>query len=403
MLSNGIKFYVFKREGERLVELLKIEDLESILHREAESTYSMLRKPSYEYTDLMKIIEDISKLEPKPLSEEINRKSFYEIFQLRQEGDAPPTKFTFLVLQLMNVFDKLMEEKKSEFLEGAYKFWERSYAHKPSRIPENWKNLERFGKGIDEETLTKFMFCLETAHNIVTKLILAKVCEDFGIRDVSALKKLESYMSFEFGRGRINLVAYPFAVKKTFEVLRNSLVESVFEEDIFDWWMDCSKLTGETIREWREYSDSAVQFFGEALAKVFFALQSFNFSGVREDILGELYQHYFDPETRKALGEFYTPIEVVDYILDAVDYKSEKVLNQRLLDPACGSGTFIVEALKRYLRAAEARVKLRDEAQWSIILRDLCERPKIIGFDINPFARLMAQMRFMMEIIPYYS
>lgn len=402
VLTNGHTFYLFKREGERLIDELKIEDLASITEKQALEIYSRLKKPSYEYTDLVKILEDISEIEPKPLSEEINRKSFYEIFQLRQEGDAPPTKFTRLVLQLMNVFDKLMEERKSEFLEGAYKFWLRSYAHKPSKIPENWRKLERFRKGIDDETLSKFMFCLETAHNIVAKLILAKVCEDFGIKDVNALEKLENYMSLEFGKGRINAVAYPFAVKKTFEVLRNSLVESVFEDDIFDWWMDCSRLTGESVAEWRAYSDSTVLLFGESLARVFFALRTFDFSGVKEDLLGELYQHYFDPETRKALGEFYTPIEVVDYILDAVEYKNSKILNQRILDPACGSGTFAVEALKRYLHASKEAQNSSPE-YWCTTLKNLCDKPKIIALDINPFACLMAQIRFMMEIVPYYK
>jgi len=64
---------------------------------------------------------------------------------------------------------------------------------------------------------------------------------------------------------------------------------------------------------------------------------------------------------------------------------------------------FIVQALKRYLKEAEKRIeKIGDEEEWARVLRDLCEKPKIIGFDINPFARLMAQIRFMMEIIPYY-
>jgi type I restriction-modification system DNA methylase subunit len=66
---------------------------------------------------------------------------------------------------------------------------------------------------------------------------------------------------------------------------------------------------------------------------------------LRGDILGNLYQSYFDPETRLALGEFYTPPEVVDFILDAVGYAGPQVIVSRLLDPACGSGTFLVHAL----------------------------------------------------------
>jgi type I restriction-modification system DNA methylase subunit len=372
----------------------------------ASEIYNPLKKPSYQFTDLKQIAYQLAQIKPKPLTEEANRVAFYETFRLREESPGMPTKFTKLVYSLMDLFDELMkEESKSEFLEGAYKFWNKSYAHKPGKVPKSWQNLARFkGKKIDEETLYKFMFCLETAHNIVAKLILAKVCEDMKFWDVRMTTLLSRYLETEFlGEVRINTVAYPFALKSVLEKMRDNLVENVFEEDIFDWWTDCKQIVGESSRDWRRKKSYVVVDFGLALAKVFFALRSFDFYGVKEDILGELYQHYFDPETRKALGEFYTPIEVVDYILGAVDYNGKKILNKRLLDPACGSGTFVVEALKRYLGEAELQEKKGQQDYWAVKLRDLCERPKIIGFDINPFAVLMAQIRFMMELVPYYK
>ncbi|MBU4492688.1 MAG: N-6 DNA methylase, partial [Euryarchaeota archaeon] len=49
------------------------------------------------------------------------------------------------------------------------------------------------------------------------------------------------------------------------------------------------------------------------------------------------------------------PIEVVKYILDQVGFtRDEKIEGKKLLDPACGSGTFLVEAtnrlIERYLK-----------------------------------------------------
>jgi type I restriction-modification system DNA methylase subunit len=406
VLTNGIKFLLYRKVDGRLVQELEVEDLEAVTAEVASEIYNPLKKPSYEFTDLKQIAYQLALIEPKPLTEEANRVAFYETFRLKEESPGMPTKFTKLVYSLMDLFDELMkEESKSEFLEGAYKFWNKSYAHKPSKVPKSWQNLARFkGKKIDGETLYKFMFCLETAHNIVAKLILAKVCEDMKFWDVKMTTLLSRYLETEFlDEAKINTVAYPFALKSVLEKMRDNLVENVFEEDIFDWWTDCKQIVGESSRDWRRKESYVVMDFGLALAKVFFALRSFDFYGVKEDILGELYQHYFDPETRKALGEFYTPIEVVDYILGAVDYGGEKILNKRLLDPACGSGTFVVEALKRYLSEAELQEKKGQQDYWAVKLRDLCERPKIIGFDINPFAVLMAQIRFMMELVPYYK
>ena len=140
--------------------------------------------------------------------------------------------------------------------------------------------------------------------------------------------------------------------------------------------------------------------FGEALADIILALYKFDFSEIVGDPLGTLYQRYFDKETRKALGEFYTPIEVVKYILDAVGYEGQGIIHKRLLDPACGSGTFLVEALRRYLKASE---RIADEEGWSRILKRLCNEYCIAGFDIHPFATFMAQMQFMLVLIPAYK
>lgn len=85
-------------------------------------------------------------------------------------------------------------------------------------------------------------------------------------------------------------------------------------------------------------------------------------------------------------------------ILDATGYLG-KVSGKRFLDPACGSGTFIVEALNRYLKHSENRAAKHG---WAGILDELCHEPRIVGFDINPFACLMSQIRFMMAIVPHY-
>ena len=49
-----------------------------------------------------------------------------------------------------------------------------------------------------------------------------------------------------------------------------------------------------------------------------FNVLRFDFGDGEGDLLGDLYQRYFDPETRIALGEFYTPQLVVEYIMDGV-------------------------------------------------------------------------------------
>lgn len=62
-----------------------------------------------------------------------------------------------------------------------------------------------------------------------------------------------------------------------------------------------------------------------------------------------LYESVISADTRRRLGEYYTP----DWRAEAmVDAAVPNPLEQRVLDPACGSGTFLFHAVRRYLAAA---------------------------------------------------
>ena len=62
-----------------------------------------------------------------------------------------------------------------------------------------------------------------------------------------------------------------------------------------------------------------------------------------------LYESVISADTRRQLGEYYTP----DWRAEAmVEAAVPNPLQQRVLDPACGSGTFLFHAVRRYLAAA---------------------------------------------------
>ena len=68
------------------------------------------------------------------------------------------------------------------------------------------------------------------------------------------------------------------------------------------------------------------------------------------DLFKPLYQDLFPRPLRRQLGEYYTPDWLAEHVLDQVGYTGQP--GQRLLDPACGSGTFLMLALRR-LRQGE--------------------------------------------------
>jgi hypothetical protein len=348
--------------------------------------HRILKKPEYDLTLHSKVQEYFEKVEKLSLKTELAKENFFETFKLN-----PDSIFGKLVADLMRLFDWVYP--RSKFLKGAYGFWRRSFARQPEKIPDSWKPFLR-----GDDDVFKFMFCLESAHALLARLILAKACEDLKFPGIGisnfVVQKIHQF------RGQIPLVGYPIVLLKLLKEMKDQLVYSIFEEDIFSWWSDVfvplsEKSSGELLQE---KVDKELEDFSETIAKLLFILYKYDFSEVAGDPLGDLYQQYFDAETRKALGEFYTPVEVVNYIIDAVEYKY--VRHKRLLDPACGSGTFLVEALKRYLREMEPIAK---ENGWAFVLKELCNSPRIVGFDIHPFACLIAQVRFMIELIPYYK
>ncbi|MDH5266194.1 MAG: N-6 DNA methylase [Candidatus Bathyarchaeota archaeon] len=384
-LTNGWKFMVYKKIGENPERILTV-DLSKISQKKSDKLFRILKKPEYDLTLYSRVEEYFSSVEKLSLKTQLAKEDFFETFKLEEDS-----VFGSLLTSLVELFDFVYP--KSKFLKGAYGFWQKSLARKPKKIPDSWAPFLK-----EKRDVFRCMFCLETAHALLARLIVAKACEDLDFPGISVsgftLQKIHQV------RGQIPLVAYPLVLSGVIREMRDQLVYSLFEDDIFGWWRDgftefMQKSSSELLQE---SVDKRLEDFSEAAAKVIFMLYKFDFREVAGDPLGDLYQKYFDKDTRKALGEFYTPVEVVDYILDAVGYKN--IGSNRLLDPACGSGTFIVEALERYLREAEGKAKKHG---WAYVLRELCNSPKIVGFDIHPFACLIARTRFMLELIPYFK
>ena len=310
--------------------------------------------------------------------ESVQAEQFLNTFDLTI--DSP---FGELVTKTQTLLKELLGS--SDFVSGAYDFWKKTYARDPGDdIPKVWKE---FLPTTGREDVYRFMFSLKTAYLLTARLILAKAIQDHDREDrISTdhiadgfLKHLDTQKS---GRGgKLPETAYLEATQNLFNGYAKTLFTSIYAQDLFDWWRDYGKS-----------SEATRNTFGLALARLVLSLIRFDFKELQGDLLGELYQSYFDPETRKALGEFYTPPEVVDFILDEVGYDGEG----RLLDPATGSGTFLIRALRRYLQANEGKDPIET-------LNGLTRDFNLVAFDVNPFAVLMAQVNVAAHLVPLYA
>ena len=116
----------------------------------------------------------------------------------------------------------------------------------------------------------------------------------------------------------------------------------------------------------------------------------FRLHDIRVDILKALYESLIDPETRHDLGEYYTPDWLAARMVAAA---VDRPLEQRVMDPACGSGTFLFHAVRAVLDAAEASGLPPAEAARRAATN-------ISGIDIHPVAVIIARVTYLLALIP---
>jgi SAM-dependent methyltransferase len=122
------------------------------------------------------------------------------------------------------------------------------------------------------------------------------------------------------------------------------------------------------------------------------------------DLFKKLYHYLLPREIRHNLGEYYTPDWLAQWVLNQVDSEfftadphknerrlREKLLNTRWLDPACGSGTFLVLIIARMKELGQA-LFINETELLNAILRN------VVGFDLNPLAVLTARVNYLLAI-----
>jgi len=138
---------------------------------------------------------------------------------------------------------------------------------------------------------------------------------------------------------------------------------------------------------------------GEALNRV----QPAFFDTFREDeAVAYFYEPFleaFDPQLRKDLGVWYTPKEIVEYMVERVDHLLRTQLNQplglaspavRILDPCCGTGAYLTAVLHRIHRTLLEQAG-DDNALVPNALREAAIN-RVFGFEIMPAPFVIAHL-----------
>lgn len=152
------------------------------------------------------------------------------------------------------------------------------------------------------------------------------------------------------------------------QFFRGQRIANFLEEDFFSWLArEGAKATGVDVSK-----------------KLLSLLLRYNLKELSEDVLKALYQELVDPEARHDLGEYYSPDWLAHRMVAKMLHENP---NHSVLDPACGSGTFL------YMTIKYKRDTLGDS--WETLEHIL---ENVVGIDIHPLAVIITKTNYLLAL-----
>jgi len=311
-----------------------------------------------------------------------NYYDFYEKYRLRFERHFRFREdyFAKLLNDLTALYTRIrrVEDVRQEFhwdvIEHFRNFIDILYPYVQDAIAPNGRYREDIAKILRDykdktgyEPKNPEHFAREMSYVLLNKIIFYKVLERY--YDLPKLRPLFREGLAKTSSGYLKKLNEYFdkAMKLTDDF------ETIFKTNIYDY-IDIVE-SEEILRTFDELIDLIDHLKVEKLG----------------DVIGFIYEELIPGEERHALGQFYTPKPIAELIVRW----SARSPDDKILDPGCGSGTFLVEAYKRLaelkLRRPFNEIKHVPEDVHRQILRQL------YGVDINEFPTHLTTMNLAMK------
>ncbi|HFU74959.1 MAG TPA: hypothetical protein ENK66_01805, partial [Arcobacter sp.] len=129
----------------------------------------------------------------------------------------------------------------------------------------------------------------------------------------------------------------------------------------------------------------------------------YNFSIIPIEFISNVYESFIGEEKQKKSGAYYTPTFLVDYILkytvDEHFKENSESYNCKVLDPACGSGIFLVETLRKLINQYEkvTRKEITSEKIIELV------KDNIYGIDYNKNALQISVFSLYLTMLDYQN
>ena len=217
-------------------------------------------------------------------------------------------------------------------------------------------------------------FCMHTYFALFMKLLVSEILAYYH-RLPTPIQKMTKAPDSERLKNEIDDL-------EAGSIFRHLNIRNFLEGDLFAWYSGL-------------WSPSIEAF----VRKLIRLLDSYNPGTLSEDpydskdLLKRVYQELFPKSTRHDLGEYYTPDWLAEHTLDNIGYTGNP--EKSLIDPACGSGTFLVAAINRIRKWFDDN---RDQCHYDE--SDLCKMilRQVVGFDLNPLAVMAARANVLIAL-----
>jgi hypothetical protein len=304
--------------------------------------------------------------------------------------DGPPDKSESTpetgVLRAVENFNKNMralENFQAEAIdEGAvWREWE-PHVTPQTRVDRRLlENLEKLGRWLRENGLKK-----DPAHALIGKYVFLRYLKD---RNILSEKKFEEWgikPETVFGR-EATLAGFGRLVKRLDDWLNGSIFPL--------------NLTGKDAPTLEHLQRVAGAFKGDdpIRGQLHLDFQPYDFAHIPVETLSVIYEQFLHAEGKgKASGAYYTPVPLVDFMLQELEDRSPLGTRRRVFDASCGSGTFLVQCYRRmieqHLRQSGGERPKPSE------LRELLVK-NVYGMDEDEDACRVAELSLILTMLDY--
>lgn len=238
--------------------------------------------------------------------------------------------------------------------------------------------------GIKKQLMTDFRLSSELAYDLLGRSIFIQYLIDREFLTAELISEMTNsqYDDYQAILGDIE-ATYLF-----YEQLSER-----FQGDIFPVTkQEPEMVTGNILTAIRQFLGGGLYLGGN---KTQLSFQAFNFRYIPIGFISELYDLFVD--NRRATGSYYTSQALVDFILEETMSLDTISANMRILDPACGSGIFLVRAYQRLVNTWTHENKQPPDYH---ILSNILKQG-IYGCDINTAAARIAVFNLYLAMLDY--